>query len=101
MAKGIEPRIGVTAEGILKIEIPLKSALKERVESESGKSLLLCSTRQFMDTKEAGNISVNLNVMQRNPAYAEFEASKNNGNGKGRDPDYDKWVAAHKSAGVA
>ena len=97
MAKGTEPRITVDKDGMLLIAIPLRVAVKEAEESESGKSMLLCSARTRLETKEGGMVEIGLNVMTKNPKYAAFLAEKKP---TGRDPEYDKWLAA-KRAGTA
>ena len=70
----VEPRIVEDDKGFLVITVPLKTAVKERSESSTGKSMILASTRGNMkiDTKAAGVVHVGLNVYQRNPnALAE------------------------------
>ena len=64
----VEPKVAVEA-GFLVIRVPLKTAIKEREPSSSGKSLMLCSFSDRLDTQEAGLIRVGLNVYQKNPAY--------------------------------
>ena len=63
-------------QGFLVIRVPLKTALKERETSSTGKSLMLCSMSDRLETQEAGLIRIGLNVYQKNPAYTE-------GNGHG------------------
>ena len=75
-----EPKVSIS-KGILTISVSLKDALETRRESESGKSLLLCTMSQVVDTEEQdasgkivvpgiGNVRVNLNIFQKNPAYS-------------------------------
>ena len=66
----MEPKITVVA-GVLTITVPLKQAVKERTASESGKSLVLASTHgnRALDTLEAGEIKIGINVYQRNPDF--------------------------------
>ena len=74
-----DPKVSIS-KGILTISVSLKDALETRRESESGMSLLLCTMSQVVDTEEQdasgkvlvpgiGNVRVNLNVFQKNPAY--------------------------------
>ena len=77
MAKGLTPKVVITGEGlneVLTITIPLKAATEARVESESGKSLLLSSVMPKDDagtvvSKNYGTIRIGLNVMVKNPAF--------------------------------
>ena len=66
----MDPKITVVA-GVLTITVPLKQAVKERTPSDSGKSLVLASTHgnKALETQEAGEIRIGLNVYQRNPAF--------------------------------
>ena len=65
----VEAKIAVE-QGFLVIRVPLKTAVKDREVSSSGKSLMLCSISDRLETQEAGLIRVGLNVYQKNPAYA-------------------------------
>ena len=64
----LQPTVKVTG-GLLTITLPLKEALKERRESESGKSLLLASVAEKIDVENIGVVRIGLNVFQKNPAY--------------------------------
>lgn len=64
----VEPKITVEA-GVLTIRVPLKTALKEREASSSGKSLMLASVSDRIETQEVGLIRIGLNVYQKNPAF--------------------------------
>lgn len=66
----VQPKLVEDGSGNLVITIPLKTALKERQESSTGKSLMLCSISERFDSKAVGGmIRVGLNVFQKNPAH--------------------------------
>ena len=98
----VKPDITVDDKGYLVVRFPLKTAMKERAESNTGRTLTLCQTAgrsETFATKEAGDVVLQFRAYQYNPAWREFQQTKMNHEDK-EAAEYQAWKASRKEAGV-